>query len=747
MLNRRAIRASRVSLAAMACALIAPAVAEESADEVADPDAEIEQITVIATRTERSLDEIAATVSIKTAEELEREIAHDIADAVRYEPGVSVAGTGSRFGLTGFNIRGIGGNRVLTMVDGIRVPDEFSFGPFLSARRDFVDIDSLSRIEIARGPISSLYGSDALGGVVAYRTKQPGDYLTENESLSGSLRAGYSSADDAYLTTLGLAGRSGPTTGLIFYTRRSGHESENTGSIGGTGTARERPDPLSTDIENLVSKIEFDFLDAHSISISLDLYQNDISSQILSDYGSITFGTSVDSRDAQDRRSRKRWSLGYLFTGGTAFADRVEAVLYQQESKTDQLTQENRTTPRRNGQTRFRDSFFEQQVEGVWIHLLKRFEIGNTSHQLSYGVDYYKTDNASLRNGRTIDSNGRPVREFTIFPTRGFPITEVTQLAVFFQDELTLLDGRLALSPGIRFDGFEARARADEVYLSGNLGTPLPTDFDSQEVTAKLGASWVLNEQVSLYARYAEGFRAPPYDDVNVGFTNFLGGYKTVSNPDLSSESSAGIEVGARFRSHLGSFRFAYFANDYKDFIESFALAPAFLRSGGIDPSDGFRTFQSVNRGEVTIEGWEMRGSLDFAPGWRAQAALAYAKGEDKDRDAPLNTIEPLSTVLGIGYSAPGDRWGLRFLCTLSADKDTSDIDSEDPRFPTDAYSVFDLLGYARFGTRLHLNIGVFNLTDEQYIRWVDTAGIGTDPPTRFSQPGINAAVSLRVEI
>ena len=107
----------------------------------------------------------------------------DIADLVRFEPGVSVSGTGSRFGLTGFKIRGIGGNRVLTLIDGVRVPDEFSFGPFLSARRDFVDIDSLKRLEIARGPISSLYGSDALGGVVALATKEPGDQLGEDGHL------------------------------------------------------------------------------------------------------------------------------------------------------------------------------------------------------------------------------------------------------------------------------------------------------------------------------------------------------------------------------------------------------------------------------------------------------------------------------------------------------------------------------------------------------------------------------------
>lgn len=160
--------------------------AENSSNTV--PGSELDTITVIATRTERALSEVAATVSITTAEDMERELTRDIADLVRFEPGVSVGGTGSRFGLGGFTIRGIGGNRVLTLVDGVRVPDEFSFGPFLGSRRDFVDIDSLSRAEIARGPISSLYGSDALGGVVALTTKGPRDYLDEGSPFYGGFK-------------------------------------------------------------------------------------------------------------------------------------------------------------------------------------------------------------------------------------------------------------------------------------------------------------------------------------------------------------------------------------------------------------------------------------------------------------------------------------------------------------------------------------------------------------------------------
>ena len=165
----------------------------------------IDTVTVVGTRTERKLEEVAATITVKDREDIEREMVRDMADLIRFEPGVTVAGTGSRFGLTSFNIRGIGGNRVLTMIDGVRVPDEFSFGPFLSARRDFVDVDSLDQVEIARGPISTLYGSDALGGVVAMRTLGPEDFLGDRSIHLGA-KLGYSSADSSLVSRLSVAG-------------------------------------------------------------------------------------------------------------------------------------------------------------------------------------------------------------------------------------------------------------------------------------------------------------------------------------------------------------------------------------------------------------------------------------------------------------------------------------------------------------------------------------------------------------
>jgi hemoglobin/transferrin/lactoferrin receptor protein len=734
-------------------ALPVTAAAQEPASGKSQSGAPFDTITVVGTRTERTLREVAATVTVKTAEDLERELTRDIADLVRFEPGVSVGGTGSRFGLTGFNIRGIGGNRVLTLVDGVRVPEEFSFGPFLSARRDFVDVDSLDRAEIARGPISSLYGSDALGGVVAFTTKGPRNYLDAGRNWYTGFKGGYSGADDGTVGALTLAAGNETLSGMLLFTRREGHETDNKGTLGGTGPARERPDPLDALSDNLVAKVSFHPNDVHELQLGVDLFDGDTDTRILSDYGESTLGTVTDRRDAEDERERRRVSLEYRYDGDLMLANSLHATLYRQRAESRQLTVEDRTTSAGSQQSRLRESTFEQDIEGAILQLGKRFDLATTRHLVTYGLDYYATDNEGLRDGGSFDSaGGAPIPEFLPLPTRDFPLTEVEQLAFFVQDEIGLLDNRLLLSPGLRYDRFDADATADEIYTSGNPGSPPPEDYEDSELTARIGAVYAISDRTSVFARYSEGFRAPPYGDVNVGFSNFVAGYKTISNPDLESERSSGTEAGVRWQGAAGSLAVAAYRNDYENFIESFAIAPAFLTTGGIDPTDGLLTFQSINRAEVRISGAELSGTLELDAlaetfsGLSLRAAIAWADGDDRQSGEPINSIEPLTAVLGMRFSPAGDRWGTELVLTAVDSKDTGDIDANNPRMPVPGYGIVDLLAHVNMGERVRVNVGLFNLTDKSYIRWADSAGIGSDAAARFTQPGFNAGATLRIE-
>ena len=184
----------KLALGLLVCAVASSALAGPT-----EAQEYIETVTVVGTKTEREIGEVAGALTIISEDEIDRRMMRDIADLIKYEPGVSVAGSGERWGLSGFSIRGIGGNRVLTLVDGVQVPEAFSFGPFLNARRDFVAIESMANIEIAKGSGSSLYGSDAVGGVVAIKTRRPQDYVDSDNPWYVGYKGGYSSEDQDWL--------------------------------------------------------------------------------------------------------------------------------------------------------------------------------------------------------------------------------------------------------------------------------------------------------------------------------------------------------------------------------------------------------------------------------------------------------------------------------------------------------------------------------------------------------------------
>lgn len=85
--------------------------------------------TITATRTEQAVDSVPSTVSVQTREQLDRQNVNNIKELVRYEPGVSVGGAGQRAGITGYNIRGIDGNRILRRSTGSNCPTTSSAAP------------------------------------------------------------------------------------------------------------------------------------------------------------------------------------------------------------------------------------------------------------------------------------------------------------------------------------------------------------------------------------------------------------------------------------------------------------------------------------------------------------------------------------------------------------------------------------------------------------------------------------------
>jgi hemoglobin/transferrin/lactoferrin receptor protein len=306
--------------------------------------------------------------------------------------------------------------------------------------------------------------------------------------------------------------------------------------------------------------------------------------------------------------------------------------------------------------------------------------------------------------------------------------------------------------PGLRYDYYKLEPLPDFLFTKDNPGIT-PVDKAEEAWSPKVGVLYRLSPQYTLFGQYAHGFRAPPYNDVNIGFTNLAFGYTAIPNSELKPERSRGVEVGVRGRFAAGSFSVAAFYNRYKDFISSLTAldCPGDPRCSTVVPI----TFQSINLTNVRIYGFEARGEAALGNGFGLIGSFSYAKGEDTDRDQPVNSIEPIKIVTGLTYNSPANRYGAQLVGTFVERKHGIDQTTAPVPIASPGFAVFDLLGYWNLTKQLVLNAGVFNVTDRKYFLWSDLQGVGggTSPLAvnaatldRFSQPGRNARVTLKYQ-
>lgn len=711
------------SLTALGLALHSGAAAAD--DTAADP------ITVTATKSARAALDVPATVTVLTDEDIADQLADDIKDLVRFEPGVSVRQSPARFsaalsttgrdGASGFNIRGLEGNRVLIQVDGIRAPDAFSFGAQSVGRGDYADLDLLKSVEILRGPASALYGSDGLAGAVSFITKDPEDFLKDDRQFGSRARVGYASADESLSEGISGAVRAGAFSALLAYTRRDGHELDNQGVNNTASAARTTPVPQDVVSNAFLGKLVFTPSAAHRVRFTWDHVDRNVESNVLSAVSASTAGLL-----ALDATERDRFSLDYRYRGD-GFIDEAQATIYQQTSATRQYSAEDRTILA----DRIRDNTFDNEVRGLSAQAESRFGWAGATHAFVYGGDYSVTRQEGLRTGTF-----PPVGE--VYPTRSFPNTDYTLAGVFVQDTITLFDGRLDVVPAVRYDSYKLEPERDALYV----GQLAPQDDD--HVSAKLGLVFWASEQFGFFANYAEGFKAPSPSQVNNGFANPVQFYTALPNPDLRPETSTTFEAGARMRnvSVLGgalTASAAAFTGKYDDFIEQVMVSGSFT---ALDPA----IYQFVNHGEVDITGAEARVQMLWTNGVTFNFAISTAHGDQRRLgvESLLLSIDPVKVVGGLGYRDPGGRFGGQLSYTHADRKKLSEAGGS---YRPPAFGLVDLTAYWSPVDFATLRIGVFNVLDEDYAWWSDVRGLSPTSTVTdaYTQPGRNVSASLTV--
>jgi hemoglobin/transferrin/lactoferrin receptor protein len=699
-----------------------------------DEDAgQLDIVTVTATKIETSLHETPATVTVFSEEKVERWLVNDIKDLVRFEPGVSVRSSPPRFtaagaptgrdGNSGFNIRGMEGNRVLMLVDGVRVPDGYAFGAQSVGRGDYVDLDVLKSIEILRGPSSALYGSDGLAGAVSFITKDPENYLTDGRAWAARARVSYDSTNESFTQSLVGAGRAGDLSAMLAYSRREGHEQDTQGTNNSASINRTAPNPEDNKSNAVLLKTVYNLNESNRIRLTWDHLDSDTDWRVLS-----AVNAATASLIAFDDMERNRITLDHRYEGGGAI-EQIDTAVYYQDSSTRQYSSEDRTT----APDRIRDATFDNAVRGVNVQLISGFATGSLQHRLVYGGDYSLTKQESLRTG-TVPPAGET------FPSHAFPTTEQTLAGAFVQDEITFANGRVSVYPALRWDFYKIDPENDPLFVAATA-----TGQDDSEVSPKLAAVVRVTEELNFFVNAARGFKAPAPSQVNTGFTNPAQGYRSISNPDLKPETSETIEAGVRWSSERFDATLVGFDSHYDDFIDQSIVGGNFTP---LNPT----IYQYVNLNGADIYGAEASFQVRLGAGFKVNTAAAFARGDAKNNgvEAPLVTVDPVKVVSGVEWHEANDRFGAQLFATYSDSKAPSRAGqcSPTPCFLPDSFVVFDVVGWWKITDALTARAGVFNVSDEKYWWWSDVRGVLATSPfiDAYSQPGRSASVSVAMQ-
>lgn len=604
----------------------ADALTAGAAVEAAQPDV----VTVYGSRVQARTRDVPGTVTVIEREAIELSQPSSVMDVIADVPGVQVSGGPRRTGET-VSIRGLGGQRVLILLDG--APQSF-----FSAHdgRVFVDPELLRSVEVVRGPTSALYGSGALGGVIALRSADAGDLLADGQSAGLRVRLGGASGNEERLLAVSGFGRTvlaGGTEldGLISIGGRQSGDIALGGSVGSLQS--------DDDIQTGVVRGTIRFAGGAAISASYQAFSNSalepnngqgvtvadpilaalVNKQVTSETARITFGYRPSSS-------------GLIDLAVTPFAA---------ASKVDELDPA-------TGRAILRDI----STRGVTAQNVSRLDWSDGAVFVVVGGDWREDEQV----GRDTAATGG-ARE-------GVPDGRTTFTGVFAEAQIKLdtlgpIPGSLIIAPAVRWDRFESEA-------------PGQATNRDEAVSPKLGILWRPVEPFSLFANWGRGFRAPSINELYLTGTHFrlphpILGARTpiansfIANPDLRPEEMESFEYGIAVETSglfqpddTASIRVARYEADVTDLIDlsvNFAFAPTCFVPRTFLPCNAGTT-TSRNVASARIEGLEAELFYD-AP--RFAAALTYAQmdGRDTTTNAYLGILSPPRLTLDLRAKFP----------------------------------------------------------------------------------------------
>ncbi|GAB4353980.1 MAG: TonB-dependent hemoglobin/transferrin/lactoferrin family receptor [Oricola sp.] len=727
LVGRRSLNlASGVALCATC--MTAPAMAQDETAGAAAPTL-LQRLILLGHRDDPGSVADTPLATRTTAEEIEENQIGSIEDLGRTtEPGVNVGASGR-----GVNIRGLEADRVLTTIDGIPIPylvNDARAGETSIADGgiDTFDFSSLSTVDIMRGADSSRAGSGALGGAMVLRTLEPEDILEDGRSFGGIATTTYDSSDQSIGGSLAIAGRHEDTSVLFQGGYTYGHETDNMGTVGGTGTSRTEPNPKDFDEHNLLFKVRQGVGEGHTFGLTAERFRQDSTTDLQT-----SLGASYSALAGEEIEERDRVSLDYRYEapGYDGLVDRADMKLYWQ-----QLTTSNAVDGTRLGSLAgpwFRKNELKEQDFGLIGSAENRFDTGALAHELTLGVNLSISHYDQYSSGDDACDDITPTPYSCLFYHNNqsdMPDVDASRVGFFADDEIAIGDTGFSVTPGLRFDWYDY-APKDSSDFPGTL----PEARNDYQFSPKLRAAYEVNRSLEVFAQWSMAFKAPNVSQLYLDYDN-APFYRTIGNPDLEPETSHGFEIGARFGDDGFGGHTTFFYNKYRNFIDS--------STDYSDPAYSYGSTSYENLDRVRIHGVEAELHKRFESGFHLDGAIAYAHGVDEDTGDLIDSVPPLQAVFGIGYDT--ESWG-----TTARVVGAAAVDPASPAsFKPDGYAIVNLTGWwePEQLDGLRISAGIYNLFDQEYydaVKWrdIDLASSSSQPMAYYSEPGRSFRIAI----
>jgi outer membrane receptor protein involved in Fe transport len=659
------------------------------ADAPAEQD-RIDEILVTATRRTVSIAEVSSGLSlVDGAAARDRKL---VTDALDVEVGVYLQQTTPGQGAA--IIRGLKGSSILHLVDGIRLNNAI----FRSAPTQYfalVPTSAVERIEVLRGTPASLYGSDAVGGVVQLVTRVP-RFESEKTEYRGEVYAAYDTAELGRMLSATIdAGNSRIATSLSAEFLDTGDRRTGSGErIGPSGYESRaarwvlagRPDRERSWL-----------IDMHY----LEQPQTPRVDELVPGFGR----TEPSSSEFFFKPNRRVFVRGKFGREEGALGLDWNVDLAWQRIDDDRVSRDFEATDRR----------YESNRSDLYGLVVSGSRVTESGSWIA-GIETYVDEVSSQRSEESL-VDGRVIARTPRFPDG----SEIGRYALFVNTE-RFVSSRNKLSGGLRISH-------ENVSLPA---TPVSVAASVRVTDASGDMGWVFNatENWQLVANAGFGFRAPNVFDLGT-LGNRPGNRFNIPNPDLDSERVLQLDAGMRYSGDRTRFELMVYALDYDDRITS-------VLTGELTPA-GRDIVQSVNAADSTIRGFEGGAGFDVSDTVSLGAVLNYTWAEQRVAGSPAESgdrIPPLSGRLNVSYDAGGnfraDAWW-RF----AGEQDRlSARDVRDIRIDPNGTSGWGILG-ARGSWDLrggwNVTFGVDNVLDKRY----RVHGSGLDAPGRNLMIGV----------